>query len=39
MEKFYQSLNVKYKLQNFFTNIYEEINIQTLLLVDVEHQV
>ena len=32
MEKFYQSLNIKYKLQNFFTNIYDEINNSDLII-------
>ena len=32
MEKFYQSLNVKCKLQNFFTNIYDEISNSDLII-------
>ena len=32
MEKFYQDLNVKFKLQNFFTNIYSEINTSDLII-------
>ena len=32
MEKFYRDLNIKYKLQNFFSNIYEEINSSDLII-------
>ena len=32
MEKFYKNLNVKFKLQKFFTNIYDEINASDLII-------
>ncbi len=32
MENFYQSLNIKFKLQSFFKNIYDEINISDLVI-------
>ena len=32
MEKFYQSLNIKFKIQSFFTNIYDEINNSDLII-------
>ena len=32
MEKFYRDLNIKYKLQNFFSNIYEEIYSSDLII-------
>ncbi len=32
MENFYQSLNVKFKLRSFFTNIYEEMNDSDLII-------
>ncbi len=32
MEKFYRDLNIKCKLQNFFSNIYEEINSSDLII-------
>ena len=32
MKKFYQNLNVEFKLQNFFTNIYDEINKSNLII-------
>ena len=32
MEKFYQSFNIKFKLRNFFTDIYNEINNSDLII-------
>ena len=32
MEKFYKSLNIKFKLQNFFKDIYDEINNSDLVI-------
>ena len=32
MEKFYKDLNIKFKLQNFFSNIYDEINNSDLII-------
>ncbi len=32
MENFYQSLNIKFKLRNFFTDIYDEINNSDLII-------
>tara|TARA_B100000035_G_scaffold195461_1_gene166868 strand:- start:12142 stop:13194 length:1053 start_codon:yes stop_codon:yes gene_type:complete len=32
MEKFYKDLNVKFKLENFFTNIYDEINTSDIII-------
>ena len=32
MEKFYKNLNIKFKLQNFFKDIYDEINNSDLVI-------
>jgi len=32
MENFYQNLNVKFKLQSFFKNIYDEINCSDIII-------